>query len=173
MSEQKYSVSELADAVNDWCARHQVEPLDNATGPRVTVRSVRYYQTLGLVERALSADGRGFREKHRLQLTAIRLLQAKGWPLIKIQVVLAGRTMKELIELEQRGIGETNFAPLPSRSPSQDWKVSPIDERTLILACSGREVTAAQRLRIQEILRAEPAEERENFEPEGFRPETD
>jgi len=150
-----YSVGELAEAVNGWCRKHGVAPLDNRSGSDVTVRNVRYYQTMGLVDRPASADGRGFTEKHRFQLIAIRLLQAKGLPLNRIQALLYGRSEQELREVERRGLKELERFPAPSAAgPESDWKVIPISEDILVLSRTGREVTAAQKLKIQEILGA-------------------
>src|SRR5437899_3178578 len=147
-----YSVNELAETINQWCQEHRVEPLHNGAGQKVTVRNVRYYQSLGLVDRPVSADGHGFTERHRLQLVAIRLLQAKGLPLGKIQSLLYGRTEQELREIETRGLDEISIGSAPPRlQPSDDWKVVPIDPNILLLTRSGRDITAAQRLKIQEI----------------------
>src|SRR5262245_17045376 len=135
-----YSVSELADAVNGWCRKHGVAPLDNRSGADVTVRSIRYYQTMGLVDRPTSADGRGFTEKHRLQLIAIRFLQARGLPLNRIQALLYGRSEQELRGVERRGLKELErFAPASAAGIESDWKVIPISEDILVLSRTGRE----------------------------------
>ena len=153
MSERNYSATELAEAVNAWCRKHAVAPLDNRSGSKVTVRNVRYYQSLGLVDRPTSTDGQGFTEKHRLQATALRLLQAKGLPLNRIHALLYGRTEQELREIERRGLKELqSFAPVASAGQEKDWKVISISEDILVLSRSGRELTLAQKLKIQEIL---------------------
>jgi DNA-binding transcriptional MerR regulator len=175
MQVQGYSVQQMVDMVNAWCAKHKVTPVHNGAGLRVTVRNIRYYQTLGLVDRPLSSNGRGFGEKHRLQLVAIRFLQAKGLPLAKIQTLLYGRSEEDLREIETRGLEDWEQAPSPS---STDWKISPITPEILLLTRDGREVTAAQRLKIQELLNTEPMEINESpglesTSLESFRPETD
>jgi len=155
MSEANYSISELAEAVNAWCRKHDAVPLDNRSGGEVSVRNIRYYQSLGLVDRPMTADGRGFTEKHRLQLTAIRLLQAKGLPLSRIQTLLYGRNEKALRDIERRGLKELErFTSVSSVSLVKDWKVASIGEDILLLTRNGRELTAAQKLKIQEILSA-------------------
>jgi len=163
---------ELASQVNDWCKTRQVQPLHNGAGLQVTVRNIRYYQSLGLVDRPESSGGQGFNEKHRLQLIGIRLLQAKGLSLGKIQTLLYGRTEEELRELEQRGVSETELSPGVPRTGAE-WKVTPIAGDILILTRSSRELTPAQRLKIQEILHPEAATEWDNSGLEAFRPETD
>src|SRR6266446_5655333 len=101
MDHESYSISELAERVNNWCRENKIVPLHNGAGEKVTVRNIRYYQTLGLVDRPVRADGRGFTRKHQLKLVWIRRLQAKGLPLGKILGLVAGRTEEELRELDQ------------------------------------------------------------------------
>jgi DNA-binding transcriptional MerR regulator len=125
MNADTFSVSDLAAQLNQWCKQHGVEPLHNGAGTEVTVRNIRYYQSLGLVDRPLSADGRGFAEKHRLQLIAIRLLQAKGLPLARIQSLVSGRNEEELREVESRGVSELEAAPaFPQPVRAAEWKVT-------------------------------------------------
>ena len=61
-------------------------------------RTIRWYQTLGMVERPASFRGRTalYVRRHVLQLAAIKKLQASGLPLADIQRGLAGRTDAEL-----------------------------------------------------------------------------
>lgn len=60
-------------------------------------RTIRYYQTLGLVDRPL-ASGREVRytARHALQVVAIKALQARGVPLAEVQRRLYGRSDAEL-----------------------------------------------------------------------------
>ncbi len=172
MNTENFSITELAEAVNDWCKQHQVEPLHNQVGAQVSVRNIRYYQGLGLVDRPVNARGKGFVEKHRLQLIAIRLLQAKGVPLGKIQSLLSGRTLEQLREVERRGLVELEGPPPPAWSWPQDWKLVQLNQDLLLLARSAKELTPTQKQRILDILNPPP----ENFAPaeeEGFRPEID
>jgi DNA-binding transcriptional MerR regulator len=182
MNAEKYSIGGLADGVNGWCSQHQVEPLHNGTGLKVTIRNIRYYQSLGLVDRPVSADGLGFNEKHRLQLIAIRVLQAKGLPLGKIQSLLYARSEEDLLEVERQGWNELTSSaaqPLPGNTP--DWRITPIGADLFVLARSGRDITPAQRLKIQEILspgglespKVGEVETVESMGMESFRPETD
>jgi DNA-binding transcriptional MerR regulator len=63
-------------------------------------RTVRYYGTLGLVDRP-SIVGREARygRRHVLQLVAIKALQAQGMPLADVQKSLYGRSNSELESL--------------------------------------------------------------------------
>jgi DNA-binding transcriptional MerR regulator len=64
-------------------------------------RLIRYYTTLGLLDRPAELRGRTayYGDRHLLQLLAIKALQAQGVPLQEIQATLAGRTQGELQEL--------------------------------------------------------------------------
>jgi DNA-binding transcriptional MerR regulator len=54
-------------------------------------RTIRYYTTLGILDRPLEMRGRTafYGERHLLQLVAIKRLQARGWSLVEIQTALA------------------------------------------------------------------------------------
>src|SRR5215471_19651727 len=116
------SADELAELVNEWCQKHQVEPASGQAGERITVRNIRYYRMLGLLEPPSANGHHGFGEKHRLQLVAIRLLQAQGLPLQRIQELLFGRTLRELERIEKEGVAELsdktwiNFRPSGNES---------------------------------------------------------
>lgn len=61
-------------------------------------RTIRWYQTLGMVDRPVAFRGRTalYGRRHVLQLAAIKRLQAGGVPLADVQRALAGRTDAEL-----------------------------------------------------------------------------
>src|SRR6266540_1023172 len=61
-------------------------------------RAIRYYTTLGLVDRPIARHGSTvlYGPRHLLQLVAIKKLQARGLPLARIQVELAGATDQQL-----------------------------------------------------------------------------
>jgi DNA-binding transcriptional MerR regulator len=61
-------------------------------------RAIRYYTTLGLMDRAAARRGSValYGRRHLLQLVAIKKLQARGLPLARIQAELAGATDEQL-----------------------------------------------------------------------------
>jgi DNA-binding transcriptional MerR regulator len=61
-------------------------------------RAIRWYTTIGLVDRPLAYQGRTalYGPRHLLQLVAVKRLQAKGLPLVAIQQELAGATDTQL-----------------------------------------------------------------------------
>jgi DNA-binding transcriptional MerR regulator len=67
------------------------------------IRTIRYYTTLGLIDRPAQMRGRTalYGRRHLLQLVAIKRLQVKGLSLVEIQARLAGQTDAALRELAQ------------------------------------------------------------------------
>src|SRR5215212_5888763 len=61
-------------------------------------RAIRWYTTIGLVDRPVAHRGRTalYGPRHLLQLVAVKRLQARGLPLVAIQQELAGATDTEL-----------------------------------------------------------------------------
>jgi DNA-binding transcriptional MerR regulator len=74
------------------------------------LRTIRYYTTLGLLDRAADMRGRTalYGRKHLLQLVAIKRLQARGLGLAEIQQQLVGLAEKKL-----RGIAQLPDYPEP------------------------------------------------------------
>lgn len=69
-------------------------------------RVIRYYTTLGLLDRACEKRGRNmyYGVRHLLQLLAIKQLQAQGRSLAEIQALLLGNSDEEL--RQRLGLGE-------------------------------------------------------------------
>ena len=155
---EMFSAEELADVINEWCERHGVAPANGQAGERMTVRNIRYYRALGLLDPPGLGGGQGFGEKHRLQLVAIRLLQAQGLPLNRIQELLFGRTVEDLQRIEKQGLAELEqgravaFRP----SPNESWCMTPLNEEFLLVSRRGRGLSGALRERLMNIL--EPKE---------------
>src|SRR5437016_3586975 len=65
------------------------------------LRTIRYYTTLGLLDRPAAMRGRTalYGRRHLLQLVAIKRLQAKGHTLAELQQRLLGQTDAELAQL--------------------------------------------------------------------------
>lgn len=90
-------LDELTRELNRWCAENKVQPLSGAAAEKLTVRTLRYYRSLGLMDAPLK--GQKYGRRHFLQLTVIRSLQSRGLPLEKIRGVMGGKTDAELHEL--------------------------------------------------------------------------
>lgn len=79
-------------------------------------RTVRYYGTLGLVDRPFIVDREArYGRRHVLQLVAVKALQARGLPLAEIQARLYGRSNSELETLLQ-SVSQDRPRPAPVRA---------------------------------------------------------
>ena len=148
------SAQQLAEVVNQWCADHQVFPANGQAGEQISVRNIRYYRTLGLLDPPQVGGGQGFGEKHRLQLVAIRMLQARGLPLSRIQQLLFGRSLDELKQIEERGLAELEETPVSAFRPGGDesWSVMPLNDEFMLVSRRGRAVGADVRQKLLEVL---------------------
>ena len=98
------TIHELTDSINRWCAEQGVLPTTAGSKPMVDEQMVRYCCKYSLLDRPGSpSDGRcrGFSQKHACQLRAIRLLQARSLSFADINTILHGRSLPELLEIEQ------------------------------------------------------------------------
>jgi DNA-binding transcriptional MerR regulator len=148
-----FSISELANRVNAWCSEHGIEPANGQSGELVSPRNIRFYRTTGLID-APENGGTAYGEKHFLQLTAVRLLQAQGLPLRRIRELLFGRTAEELREIQQRGLAEAkSLSVTRPLMPAADelWRMIPINDEFMIVSRRGATLSAEQR---EAILRA-------------------
>jgi len=91
-------LDELVAAAVRLVRQGGIEAEDGRVAAEIDVRTIRYYQTLGLLDKPHRFEGRravyGFR--HLLQLLCIRKLQADGHPLAMIQQSMAARTTSQL-----------------------------------------------------------------------------
>ena len=149
-----WTVEELAQEVSRWCDTHGVTPASGQAGERITERNIRYYRTLGLVDPPEVGGGQGYGEKHRLQLVAVRLLQAQGLPLNRIRELLFGRTLAELQRIETQGLAEQRAAPGVSfrTGAAEAWSMTPLDDEFLLVSRRGRGIPADVREQLREVL---------------------
>jgi DNA-binding transcriptional MerR regulator len=78
-------------------------------------RTLRYYTTLGMLDRPAQMRGRTafYSKRHLSQIVAIKRLQAQGLPLAEVQEQLAGLSDHELSKIA-RVPDEAVFVPLPA-----------------------------------------------------------
>ena len=139
------TLAELVAEVNAWCEKHRVIPANGQAADQLSERNVRFYRTTGLLDAPASADGRGYGEIHRLQLVAIRLLQAQGLPLRRIRELLHGRSLSDLRQIEERGTAELTAArrtgpgALPGQT-AENWAVAALDDDFLLVSRRGRPI---------------------------------
>ena len=98
MQEPSWTLDELAERVDMALA---VDYHGQPSGRVRAVpdrRAIRWYTTIGLIDRPLAHRGRTalYGPRHLLQLVAVKRLQARGLPLVAIQQELAGATDSQL-----------------------------------------------------------------------------
>lgn len=104
-----WTLHELGQQVEDALAANYAGARNGRIRAVPDSRTIRYYTTLGLIDRPAAMRGRTalYSQRHLRQLVAIKQLQARGLSLTEIQQVLTGLPDQELSQL----------APLPERSP--------------------------------------------------------
>jgi len=91
-------------------------------------RAIRWYTTIGLVDRPAATRGRTamYGPRHLLQLVAIKRLQARGLSLVAIQAELAGATDAQLARVAQVAEAAPPAAPTPPPGrPAAALRVAP------------------------------------------------
>lgn len=153
-SGEDFSLAELAGAVNEWCLKSGLKPANGQVGESLTERNIRFYRTAGIVDGPRTGGGRGYDERHLLQLTAIRILQAQGIPLRRIRELIYGRSLAELREIRDRGRSEAARTTPPNLAfaPGESWQLLAITGEIALLHRPTRTVSPSQLQRIREIL---------------------
>ncbi len=123
--DEELSLETLAEAVGRLLRRIDLRPIDGRIAADVDARGIRYYQTLGILDKPVRYDGRravyGYR--HLLQLLAVKKLQQEGHPLQLIQRTLAGRPterLEEAIRALVPGAGGSEDPPHAERHKSEE-----------------------------------------------------
>ncbi len=155
----EFSLEELARAVKGWCAQHKVFPANGQAAEEITERTIRYYRTLGLLDPPAGNYAKTFSDKHRLQLIAIRLLQAQGLPLRKIRDELYGKSHEDLVALEKQfgkhGKKSTALSvPFAPPAARETWSVVPLADEFLLVSRDGRHVPRTVIEKINQLLQS-------------------
>lgn len=89
-----WTIDELAARAAEALASEGVRAPNGRVAALPARRVIRWYATIGLLDRPLRTGGRVARygERHLLQLVAVKRRQAEGQPLAAIQAELAGAT---------------------------------------------------------------------------------
>jgi DNA-binding transcriptional MerR regulator len=122
----RWTLPELEERVADaLAAGGYVPPSNGQVRALPDARTIRYYTTLGLLDRPAETRGRTalYRHRHLLQICAIKRLQAEGLPLGLIQARLTG-----LDDVALALIARVDALPRAPRAPARDdrfWAVAP------------------------------------------------
>ncbi|HEX7449966.1 MAG TPA: MerR family transcriptional regulator [Pirellulales bacterium] len=118
-----WKIAELAEVVSSTLASEvRSEQPSGRVRDVPDLRTIRYYTTLGLLDRPFKMQGRTayYGWRHVWQLLAIKQLQAGGLSLVDVQEQLAGaddRTLKKLARVSDRLL-RTRAAGLSSDEPA-------------------------------------------------------
>jgi DNA-binding transcriptional MerR regulator len=155
----RWTIQELAETVNAWCRDRALQPANGQTASELSARTLHYYRTVGLLDAPESGAGRGYGRRHLLQLKAIRMLQAQGLPLSRIQQLLFARSDKEL---EQIAESAREVGPRPTNvfdhtfDSKETWTVYPLNEQLFVVARNGAHLSTSQLEAIGKICDAAP-----------------
>jgi DNA-binding transcriptional MerR regulator len=137
------------------------------------IRTIRYYTTIGLIDRPAEIRGRTafYGPRHLRQLVAVKRLQAQGMSLVQIQESLTGVSSRKLDQLAELPLGfieaalATNFeairgpredatlpnlaaAPSPAGNRARFWSTLPDVASTSTSTISGRAGLLPQQLAV-------------------------
>lgn len=112
--ETEFGLEALVDVSTRLLRRLGVRVEDGRVSEAPDGRTLRYYQTTGLLDKPLRYEGRkavyGYR--HLLQVLCVKALQEEGHPLGLVQGAVAGRTTQQLEACLEMLRSETRREPL-------------------------------------------------------------
>jgi len=159
MSIERWTIQELAEAVNAWCRDRALQPANGQAASELSPRTLHYYRSLGLLDAPKSGAGRGYGRRHLLQLKAIRVLQAQGLPLSRIQQLLFGRSDAELKQIVVSA-GKTVPRAANGRShplvSQETWTTYPLNGQFFLVSRDGTRLSADQLEAIRAICDTSP-----------------
>jgi DNA-binding transcriptional MerR regulator len=127
-----WTIDELQEQAARALAAVGEAPVNGRVRPVPDQRTIRYYTTLGLLDRPSAMQGRTafYGRRHLLQLVAIKRLQARGLSLAELQEQLLGLTDAALEKIArlpanlEKVLGPAGPAP-PATSEEPFWKRAP------------------------------------------------
>jgi len=116
MHEPRWTLDELAERVDTALAVDYPGPPSGRVRAVPDRRVIRWYTTIGLIDRPVAHRGRTalYGPRHLLQLVAVKRLQARGLPLVAIQQELAGATDSQLARVARLPEGVAPGPAVPS-----------------------------------------------------------
>ena len=162
MQEPRWTLDELAERVDAALAVDYPGQPSGRVRAIPDRRAIRWYTTIGLIDRPIAHRGRTalYGPRHLLQLVAVKRLQAKGMPLVAIQQELAGATDTQLARVADLPSGATvPIAPVTSGSGSPS-RLSALDggrQTAGVQPAAGPPGSVAARARRADFWREPPA----------------
>ena len=129
-----YRIDELAEEAANALVASGTVPSSARVSALPDRRMLRYYTTIGLLDRPVEVRGRTayYGRRHLLQIVAIKRLQATGESLAAVQQRLAGATTADLERIADlpaapRAVAPASAAPSPPRPFWQTAPAPPLD----------------------------------------------
>ena len=126
LPEPGVTVDELAHRANVILSMADLALADGRTASRIDTRTVRFYQTIGLIPKPEYEGRRAlYSTTHLLRLIAAKQLQAEGYSLAQIQASLPARPDKQLLKAISSAAAEPvshSHSQPPSASPSPELR---------------------------------------------------
>jgi DNA-binding transcriptional MerR regulator len=149
--EPRWTIAELGERVLAALAGGAYEPPRNGQVRAVPdLRTIRYYTTLGLLDRPAAMRGRTalYGPRHLLQLVAVKRLQADGNSLSQVQAELAG--------LDDEGLAAVARVDVAKAAPAvaQPGEPAPREARFWAAAPAPARVASARPARARASLKA-------------------
>jgi DNA-binding transcriptional MerR regulator len=131
MEEPRWTLDELAERVETALAVDYHGPVSGRVRAVPDRRAIRWYTTIGLIDRPATHRGRTalYGPRHLLQLVAVKRLQARGLPLVSIQQELAGATDTQLARVARLPEGVA-AGPVPGPAAARAAFVAPRPARS-------------------------------------------
>ncbi|GIE87018.1 helix-turn-helix domain-containing protein [Actinoplanes regularis] len=125
-----WTMEELVDRVRTALAAEYSGAPNGRVRDLPDPRSIRWYSTIGLVDRPLGTRGRNalYGPRHLLQLVAVKRLQAAGRTLAEIQAELSGvseEALTELARVPSELLAADPPPPPPATPRAPFWKAPP------------------------------------------------
>ncbi len=110
------TLHDLEAAVRTALDSADISPVDARVARFPDARTLRWYQSIGVMDRPLRYDGRVaiYGPRHVLQATAAKLLQARGLSLSQVQGALRGATDAQL----RAALDDERVSIVPSPRPA-------------------------------------------------------
>lgn len=124
----RWTLAELVDELSRALSATALVPADARAREVPDARTIRYYTTLGLLDRPAELRGRTalYGRRHLAQLVAIKRLQAEGRTLAEVQERLAGLTARGLSALAALPAASSSAAAEPAaEQPGAEPPASP------------------------------------------------
>lgn len=166
----RWTLDELCEQAALALQADALGPLDGRVREVPDRRTIRYYTTLGLIDRPAEMRGRTgyYTHKHLWQLLAIKRLQARGQSLVQVQQALLGLSEEELRRLAG-GSGE-RASKRKARAPEREafWRIAPAAAES-VLSASDAATLQGMRLGPGVVLMLETLREMRDEDREALR----